>query len=167
MPGWHVADTSYHVINICWPECGVTLINTDKVSKFINVLAPPPLNHCVSFCRHDAAEAGASVRGDCAASFKKTAFGQSAFSVRAAVKLNSIPTYMRDCTCFKQSRISMYILYDDLNVMCGLLMFAFCIVCFVLYSLLFLCFPAQELQMQISYKANSGPTVVLCMVPVK
>ena len=57
----------------------------------------------------------------------------------------------------------MYILYDVLNVMYGLLMFAFN--CFVLYSVL--CFPAQGPLMQMIYIANPGSTVVVVVVVVR
>lgn len=63
------------------------------MSKWIHDLAPPPRKQCVSFCRDNARETRASVTGDCLANLRKTAFWQSAFSARAAEKmeLNSHP----------------------------------------------------------------------------
>lgn len=52
--------------------------------KLIHGLRPPPLNQCVSFCRDNTRETRASATGDCSDKFRKTAFGQSAFAVRAA-----------------------------------------------------------------------------------
>lgn len=56
----------------------------------MHVLAPPPLKQRVLFYRDNDGETRASVSCDSAAKFRKTAFGQSAFSVRAAEKNGNV-----------------------------------------------------------------------------
>lgn len=66
---------------------------TDKIHLRMYVV-------CVAFCRDNTRETGASLRDDCLAKFWKIAFWQSAFSVRAADKGNSLPIHIRQCTSF-------------------------------------------------------------------
>ncbi len=47
--------------------------------KLFHDLAPPPLKQCVTFCKDNIRQTRSS--GDCSTKFKKTVFGQSAFSV--------------------------------------------------------------------------------------
>jgi len=54
--------------------------------KLIHDLAPPPVKKCVSFCRDNVRVSRASVRGDCYTQFRKTKFGQSAFSFTVVEK---------------------------------------------------------------------------------
>ncbi len=68
--------------------------------KLFHDLAPPPLKQCVTFCKDNIRQTRSSVRGDCSTKFKKTVFGQSAFSVRAAERWNLIPVYIRECATF-------------------------------------------------------------------
>lgn len=52
--------------------------------NLIHDQAPPPLKQCVLLCRSKLRETRASARGERSATLRKTAFGQSAFSLRAA-----------------------------------------------------------------------------------
>ncbi len=61
-------------------------------------LAPPPLKQCATFCKDIIRQTRSLVRGDCSIQFKKTVFGQSAFSVRAAERWNLRPVYIREWT---------------------------------------------------------------------
>ncbi len=63
--------------------------------KLFHDLAPPPFKQCVTFCKYNIRQTRSPARGDCSTTFKKTVFGQSAFSVRAAERWNVIPVYVR------------------------------------------------------------------------
>ncbi len=69
--------------------------------KLFHDLAPRPLKQCATFCKDNIRQTRSSVRGDCSNQFKKTVFGQSAFSVRAAERWNLIPVYIRKCTTLR------------------------------------------------------------------
>ena len=64
--------------------------------KLIDDQAQPPLKQCVLLCANNRRETRASARGDCTVKLRKTAFGQSAFSVKAVEKWNLMPTQIRD-----------------------------------------------------------------------
>ena len=66
-------------------------------NKIIHNLAPPPLVECLS-CPSSgrAGRTRASIRGDWVPQFRRTAFGQSAFSIKVIGRWNSIPTHIRD-----------------------------------------------------------------------
>ena len=65
--------------------------------KITHNLAPPPLVECLS-CPSSgrAGRTRASIRGDWVPQFRRTAFGQSAFSIKVIGRWNSIPTHIRD-----------------------------------------------------------------------
>ena len=62
--------------------------------KIVNDLAPPPLKKCVSLSRAEN-NTRASSRGDSLSVFRRTTFGQSAFSVKTTGLWNSIPVGIR------------------------------------------------------------------------
>ncbi|OOO00385.1 MAG: hypothetical protein ATN35_07545 [Epulopiscium sp. Nele67-Bin004] len=61
--------------------------------KIIHGLAPPVLNQ---FIKVASTSTRSAARGDCVVQFRKSAFSQSAFSIRAAHEWNSIPTDIRN-----------------------------------------------------------------------
>ena len=75
--------------------------------KIINDLAPPPLKQCISLCRDKLRVSRSSVRGDCYGGYRKTSFGQSAFSVSAVKTWNVIPVHIRNSTSFNQFKRSL------------------------------------------------------------
>ena len=77
------------------------------MDKLTHDLAPPPLKQCVSFCRDNVRVTRASVRGDCYTQFRKTKFGQSAFSFTVVEKCNLIPLHNRDCASLSSFKMSL------------------------------------------------------------
>ena len=75
--------------------------------KLTHDLAPPPLKQCVSFCRDNVRVTRASVRGYCYTQFRKTKFGQSAFSFTVVEKWNLIPLHIRDCASLSSFKMSL------------------------------------------------------------
>ena len=75
--------------------------------KLTHNLAPPSLKQCVSFCRDNVRVTRASVRGDCYTQFRKTKFGQSAFSFTVVEKWNLIPLHIRDCASLSSLKMSL------------------------------------------------------------
>lgn len=68
--------------------------------KIFHGLAPPPLKQCVIVGKDNIRQTRSSVRGDCSVKLKRTAFGQSVFSVKAAERWNKIPVYIRESSTF-------------------------------------------------------------------
>ena len=67
--------------------------------KIIHNLAPPPLQGCVTH-NGSAGRTRASARGDLVPQYRKTAFGQKAFSVKVVGLWNSLPTNIRCLNSF-------------------------------------------------------------------
>ena len=67
------------------------------IYKIIHGLAPPVLNQ---FIKVVSTSTRSAARGDCLVQFRKSAFGQSAFSVRAAHEWNSIPADIRNISSY-------------------------------------------------------------------
>lgn len=59
-----------------------------------NGLAPPILSQFVNIAPTGYRLTRSVVRGDCIVPLRKSAFSQTAFSVRAAHEWNSVPTYI-------------------------------------------------------------------------
>ncbi len=70
--------------------------------KIVNNLAPSPLKELVFSCTENIRQTRASSRGDCAANFRVTDFGRSAFSVRAVNHWNNLPINIRQCSTLAQ-----------------------------------------------------------------
>lgn len=113
----------YHHCNIIKKHCLLTfdsfILFSDMclMYKLTHDLAPPPLKQCVSFCRDNVRVSRASTRGDCYSTFKKTTFGQSAFSYQAIRKWNVIPLHIRDSLSFKSFKKSLKI-WLKINQVC-------------------------------------------------
>ncbi len=116
---------------------------------------------------------GTSLVGSCSGScskFKKTVFGQSAFSVRASERWNLIPVYIRECTTLsifkttlivwlKENQICDHWFYFLFNgVWCDIL----CVVCIVLVLIEY----CNVVTTSCPGTANFGTTLLLCIVPV-
>jgi len=60
--------------------------------KIIHNLAPPPLRECLSFpSSGSTGRTRASSRGDWTPQFRKTSFGQSAYSIKVVKKMELYP----------------------------------------------------------------------------
>ncbi len=81
-------------------QCQLTSQSYEQLITTVHCVTTPPLKQCVTFCKDNIRQTRSSVRGDCSTKFKKTVFGQSAFSVRAAERWNLIPVYIRGCATF-------------------------------------------------------------------
>lgn len=95
-------SNSFHHCNILKKH---VFLNWENLVKFADILlvykmfhglAPPPLNEFVK--QNLNASTRATSRGDCKISYRKSSFGQSAFSYRAAHTWNTIPTEVRNIT---------------------------------------------------------------------
>ncbi len=73
--------------------------------KIVNNLAPSPLKEFVSSQTENIRQTRASSRGDCAAQFRVTDFGHSAFSVRAVINCNNLPINIRQCFTFEKYKL--------------------------------------------------------------
>lgn len=64
--------------------------------KIINGLSSPPLHQFVNIRTADHSRTRGAARGDCVIPFRKSVFGHTSFSVRAATEWNRIPLIIRN-----------------------------------------------------------------------
>ncbi len=74
--------------------------------KIIHNLAPPPLRGCLAH-NGSAGRTRASARGDLVPQYRKTVFGQTAFSVRVVRLWNSLPTNIRSIDRYAVFKINL------------------------------------------------------------
>ncbi len=74
--------------------------------KIIHNLAPPPLRGCLAH-NGSAGRTRASARGDFVPQYRKTVFGQTAFSVRVVRLWNSLPTNIRSIDRYAVFKINL------------------------------------------------------------
>uniref|UniRef100_A0A3B3BZN4 Reverse transcriptase domain-containing protein n=1 Tax=Oryzias melastigma TaxID=30732 RepID=A0A3B3BZN4_ORYME len=87
-----------------------SLLNWDNLHKFMDIrlmfkvlhnLAPDPLSVFVNRRKDSERVTRGSVRGDCLIPLRRSAFSQSAWSVRSAAEWNSVPEEIRQSTTCK------------------------------------------------------------------
>ena len=88
--------------------------NLCMVYKIVNGLAPPPLLQFVNFRSLDSIKSTriSSFR-DCHVPFRRTAFGQSAFSVKATTQWNALPNDIKNCDSLSSFKTKLKSLLKD------------------------------------------------------
>jgi len=79
-------------------------INCCQVYKILHGMAPPPLGDFVKLRVTTHRITREVSRGDCIIPLRKSAFSQSAFSVRASLQWNTIPSSIRDINTYSLFR---------------------------------------------------------------
>ena len=75
--------------------------NICLIYKIIHGLAPPPLSSFVRWRVNPNQVTRGVTRGNCIIPLRKSAFSQSAFSIKAAHDWNAVPVHIRDITTYR------------------------------------------------------------------
>lgn len=86
-------------IQLSWENL-IRFTNITLTYKILHGMAPPPLSDLIRVRPNTNRVTRGASRGDCIIPQKKTAFSQSAFSVRASKEWNSIPTTIREINSY-------------------------------------------------------------------
>ncbi len=81
--------------------------NLCLVYKIIHGLSSPPLHQFVNIRTADHSRTRGAARGDCIIPFRKSLFGQTAFSVRAAAEWNLTPINIRNLNTYSTFTIQL------------------------------------------------------------